>query len=300
MTRLVPPGAKSRSVVTSFGLLRVLHAPSGSDDDTRLPILLIHGGGSDNAGISWYRLMNPLSQSRSVWAPDLPGFGGSVAAAPVGGPGALAAVTIDLLDQLGISRAIVFGVSMGGDVALNLALRHSERVAGLVLIAPGGLVPMIGNHQYTHFLAWLAAQTPDWLLLPAIRFSNRFTVAALGTMVADPSNIPPEVVAEFVREARQPRGGIAYARYNQVTLGQHGMRNDMSSYVHNVTVPTLFFHGVEDRLVPPEASQRAASRMAQSRLVIVPHCGHWAQLEAHDQFLSEVNSFLAIFDRRHD
>ncbi|OWJ72440.1 hypothetical protein CDV50_04475 [Haematobacter massiliensis] len=119
-------------------------------------------------------------------------------------------------------------------------------------------------------------------------------------MVADPANIPPEVVAEFVREARQPRGGIAYARHNQVTLGRHGMRNDMSSNVHNVTVPTLFFHGAEDRLVPPEASQRAASRTAQSRLVIVPHCGHWAQLEAHDQFLSEVNSFLAAVDGRHD
>lgn len=299
MKRLVPPCAKPRSVETRFGLLRVLHASAGLDDARRPPILLIHGGGSDNAGISWFRLMQPLSHNQSVWALDLPGFGGSMGATPVGGPNALAAVALDVMDQLGIGRAIVFGVSMGGDVALNLALHHPERVAGLVLIAPGGLVPTIGN-RFTHVLAWLIAQTPDWLLLPTIRLANRFTGAAMAAMVADPASLPSEVAAEFVREASQPRAGIAYARYNQATLGRHGMRNDLSDQVHNITVPTLFFHGAEDRLVPPDASRRAASYMAQSRMVLVPHCGHWAQLEAHDRFMEEVDGFLAGFDQSHD
>ena len=299
MARLVPPGAESSNLETRFGLLRVLHAETAPDDDTTLPLLLIHGGGSDNAGISWYRLMKPLSQNRSVWALDLPGFGGSIDATPVGGPGALAAVALHVLDQLGIGRAIVFGVSMGGDAALNLALQHSERVAGLVLVAPGGLVPIIGN-RFTQFLAWLTAQTPDWLLLPTIRLANRFTAAAMDAMVYDQASLPPEVTAEFVREASQPRAGIAYARYNQATLGRHGMQNDMSGQVHHITVPTLFFHGAEDRLVPPEASHRAASRMVQARMVLVPNCGHWAQLEAHDRFMAEVDDFLTGFDQRHD
>lgn len=299
MARLVPPGSESSILETRFGLLRVLYAQTGLDDDTRPPLLLIHGGGSDNAGISWYRLMKPLSQNRSVWALDLPGFGGSLGAAPVGGPDALAAVTVDLFDQLGIGRAIVFGVSMGGDVALNLALHHSDRVAGLVLIAPGGLVSMIGN-RFTQFLAWLAAQTPDWLLLPTTRLANRFTAAAMAAMVYDQASLPSEVTAEFVREASQPRAGIAYARYNQATLGRHGMRNDLSGQVHHITVPTLFFHGDKDRLVPPEASHRAASRMVQARMVLVPNCGHWAQLEAHDRFIAEVDDFLTGFDQRYD
>ena len=304
MTQLVPPGAKPRSVGVRFGLLRVLHASAGRGYNRRLPVLLIHGGGSDNAGISWFRLMKPLSRDRSVWALDLPGFGGSIDAAPVGGPDALAAVAVDVLDQLGIGRAIVFGVSMGGDVALNLALHYSERVAGLVLVAPGGLVPAGAGDadglDVSHFMAWLSAQTPDWLLLPIIRLANRFTTAAMTAMVDDPSSLPPEVTAEFVREARQARAGIAYARYNQATLRRHGMRNDMSGQVHNIAVPTLFFHGAEDRLVPPEASRRAASHMAQSRMVLVPHCGHWAQLEAHDRFMAEVGGFLAGFDQNYD
>lgn len=220
-------------------------------------------------------------------------------AAPVGGPDALAAVALDVLDQLGIGRAIVFGVPMGGDVALNLALHHSERVAGLVLVAPGGLVSMIGN-RCTHFLAWLAAQTPDWLLLPTIRLANRFTGAAMAAIVYDQTSLPSEVTSEFVREASQPRAGIAYARYNQATLGRHGMRNDLSGQVHHITVPTLFFHGAEDRLVPSEASRRAASHMVRARMVLVPHCGHWAQLEAHDRFMAEVDGFLAGFDQSHD
>ncbi|WP_449397013.1 alpha/beta fold hydrolase [Devosia riboflavina] len=296
MTRLIPPGAEARNIDTKFGPLSVLYAGPGPHADTRLPLVLIHGGGSDNSAISWYRLMAPLSHHRSVWALDLPGFGGSVGTAPVGGPDALTAVTVESLDELDIGRAIVFGVSMGGDVALHLALQHLKRVAGLVLIAPGGLVAMVGN-RHTHFLAWLAAQMPDWLLLPGIRFANHFAAAALRAMVLDPANIPPLVAAEFVLDARHPCGGIAYARYNQAPLGRDGMRNNVSDHVYNIAVPTLFFHGAEDRLVPIEASRRAASRMAKARLVSVPRCGHWAQLEAHNQFLAEVHDFLATVDK---
>ena len=286
--RLVPPGARERTVAG----LRVLHAgvPSGA-----APLVLVHGGGTDNAGISWYRLMAPLSEDREVWAVDLPGFGGSIDVPPAGGPRELAAVVADVLQALDAPPAIVFGVSMGGDIALNLALQHPAVVAGLVLVAPGGLVPRLrsGAAQYS---AWLAAQLPDWALVPASRFANRFVGTALRAIVKDPATLPPEVVDEFVREARHPRGGLAYGRYNQATLGRRGMLNDLSDDVSRITVPTLIFHGADDPLVDPAGSRRAAQRMPNARLVLQPDCGHWAQLEAHDRFLAEVRVFLAETD----
>lgn len=284
-TRLIPPGAAERTVAG----LRVLEAGPPSD---AAPLVLLHGGGTDNAGISWYRLMAPLSADRQVWAIDLPGFGGSIDVPPAGGPGAMADVVADALRALGAPPAIVFGVSMGGDVALHLALEHPDAVAGLVLIAPGGLVPRLRNTA-AQYSAWLAAQLPDWLLLPASRLANRFVRTALRAIVKDPTTLPPQVVAEVVREARDPRGGIAYGRYNQATLGPRGMRNDLSDEVSRITVPTLIFHGADDPIVDPAGSQRAAQRMPHARLVMQPNCGHWAQLEAHDAFLAKAQAFLA-------
>ena len=277
---------------TGYGRLRVLHGGGGG-----IPAILVHGGGTDNAGISWYRLFEPLAAGREVWALDLPGFGGSIEAPAVGGPRALAAVVAEVLQTLGVSRVLAFGVSMGGDVVLNLALDHPDLLAGLVLIAPGGLVPLFKNPR-AHYWAWLAAQSPDWLLLPASRLANRFVGTALKAIVKDPATLPDEVVQEFVREARDPRGGIAYGRYNQATLGRRRMLNDLSERVGEITVPCLVFHGADDPLVDPEGSRRAAERMPDARLVLVPNCGHWAQLEAHDRFLAEVEPFLAEIDRR--
>ncbi|MFC4560571.1 alpha/beta fold hydrolase [Nocardiopsis mangrovi] len=293
MSRLVPPGAEQRHVETPSGRLRVLHAGPGAAGLP--PAVLVHGGGSDNAAISWYRLIEPLSREREVWALDLPGFGGSMEAAPAGGPRELAAVLSGALDALATGRAVVFGVSMGGDVALNLALDHARHVAGLVLIAPGGLVPVFRNRT-AHFWAWLSAQSPDRILLPASRVANRFVRSALRAIVADPAALPPQVVEEFAREARDPRGGLAYGRYNQATLGRHRMLNDLTGRVHEIRAPTLFFHGADDPIVDPEGSRRAAARMPRARLVVAPGCGHWAQLEAHERFLAEAEAFLTGLD----
>lgn len=286
---LIPPGAAEQFVSVASGVLRVLHG--GSAHPGRPPLVLIHGGGSDNAAISWYRLFAPLSRANKVWAVDLPGFGGSIEAPPVGGPKAMASTVASVLDELGIDKAVVFGVSMGGDVALNLALDHPAQVAGLVLIAPGGLVPTLGSPMM-QISAWTMAQAPDWLLLPAARLANRFVRTALRAMVKNPATIPAEVMEEFAREARHPLGGIAYGRYNQATLGRTGMLNDLSSRVGEIAAPTLLFHGEDDPLVDPNGSRRAAKAMPNARLHIMPNCGHWAQLEAHDKFLEVVEGFL--------
>lgn len=294
---LTPPGAERTTLRTSAGPLSALRA--GARRPGRAPVLLIHGGGSDSASISWYRAIEPIARDREVWAIDLPGPGGSIGLPAAGGPAGLAAVAAEAIAAAGIAPAVVAGVSMGGDVAVNLALGHPGSVAGLVLVAPGGLVPRLRG-PVTQLAAWLAAQLPDPVLLPAARFANRFAGSAVRAMVHDPATLPGRVLAEFERESRHPRGGIAYGRYNQATLGARGMRNDRSDEVRRIAVPTLLFHGENDRLVDPDGSRRAAQRMPHARLVLVPECGHWAQLEAHDRFVAETARLLAEVDRRAD
>ena len=293
MKRLLPPAAEARFIDVPSGRLRVLHGGTASAGGR--PILLIHGGGTDNSAISWYRLFEPLGAEREVWAVDLPGFGGSVEVPPVGGPENLARVVLEAMDALGLGEAVVAGLSMGGDVALNVALLEPARVSGLVLIAPGGLVPLFrspGSHRW----AWRAAQLPDGILLPLTRLANRFVDTALRAIVKDPATLPPEVVEAFVQEAREPRGSVGYLRYNQATLGRDGMRNDLRDRVHAVRAPTLLLHGEDDPIVPPEGSRLAASRMPNARLVMIPDCGHWVQLEAHARVLPELLTFLGTLD----
>lgn len=283
----LPPDSRVEYLDLAGGRVRVLH---GGPADAP-PFLLVHGGSNDNATISWYRMFEEFGSDHRVIAPELPGFGGTVGIDPVGGPAAQADFLARVLAELGVDRALVAGVSMGGDVVLNLALRHPDLIEGLVLIAPGGLVERVGN-RFTHKAAWWSARLPDALLIPMAALANRFVGAALRAVVHDVATMPPEVVAEFRREARRPGASRGYLRYNQATLGPRGMRNNILPVVGEIAAPTLFFHGERDPMVPPEGSRRAAELMPNARLVLVPDCGHWAQLEAHDRFVDEVRAFL--------
>lgn len=287
---LIPAGSAESFVDLDGGQVRILRSTASPTAAAR-PLLMIHGGGTDNAAISWYRVFDGLGAEREVFAVDLPGFGRTRGIAPLGGAPAMAGFVGRAAARLGLVMPVVVGVSMGGDVALNLALRHPEVVGALILVAPGGLVPVFRNHRL-QFAAWLAAKSPDWLLRPLTRLANRHIGTAIKAVVNDPSTIPPEVLAEFAREARRPGAGLAYARYNQASLGPFAMRNNLLGRVAGITVPTLFFHGQDDPIVDPEGSRRASRLMPHAELVLVPECGHWAQLEAPRRFLAEVRGFL--------
>lgn len=287
----LPPDSRAEYLDLDGGRVRFLHG--GSADDP--PLLLVHGGSNDNATISWYRMFEEFGPDHRVIAPDLPGFGGTAGIEPLGGPAALADFLARLLRELGVEEAVVVGVSMGGDVALNLARRHPDRVRSLILIGPGGLGDRVGN-RFTHRAAWWAARIPDPILLRLSALANRFVGLALRAVVHDVSTMPPEVVAEFRREGRKPGAALGYIRYNQANLGPHGMRNDLLPVVGEISAPTLFVHGEKDPIVPLRGSRRAAELMPNARLVTVPDCGHWAQLEAHDRFVEEARAFLETVD----
>ena len=286
--RLIPPGSEESCVAACGGRYRVLRSTGAG---AGVPLLLVHGGGSDNAAISWYRAIEPLSAERPVIAVDLAGFGYTEGVPVTGSAAGMADQLRELLSAIGIERVAMAGVSMGGEVALQFALRHPKACERLVAVAPGGLVSRIGS-PFVHRSAWLATKLPDAVLRPLAAMANRFMGAVIRRMVHDPSTLPPEVVDEMVREARRPGSGMAYGAYNRQAIGPKQMRNNLLPVVSQIEVPTLFFHGENDGLVPPSGSVAAAENMPNGRLVLVPDCGHWAQLEAHDRFVAEVRPFL--------
>ncbi|MBK9260519.1 MAG: alpha/beta fold hydrolase [Polyangiaceae bacterium] len=101
--------------------------------DTGPVVVLLHGGGIDSARLSWELLIPELAHTHRVFAPDFPGYGESDKPADL--PYTLeylAAFAIEFLDVLRIERCSLVGISMGGAVAMSVALDQPERVEKLV------------------------------------------------------------------------------------------------------------------------------------------------------------------------
>jgi pimeloyl-ACP methyl ester carboxylesterase len=120
------------------------------EDGSGKPVVMLHGGLANN--LAALRIVSPLASRFQVIAPDLRASGKSIDASPLTWDRLADDVTA-LLDHLGARRAVVGGVSSGAGVAIRFALRHCERIAGLVLVTPlyGGEDRGLTTHQTTTF-----------------------------------------------------------------------------------------------------------------------------------------------------
>jgi pimeloyl-ACP methyl ester carboxylesterase len=291
MNALIPPGARVEYLDLDGGRVRLLR---GGEPSQRPPMILLHGGGT-SAAISWYRTFAPLSAEHQVIAPDMPGYGATTGIEPVGGGAVLADFIAWVMDELGLADAVIVGSSMGGEVALNLALHHPKLVRALVLVSPAGLLPIAGN-RVMQYVAWLSTRVPERMLVSSLKRQSNHSSRGLRGIVHDPAVLPPELIEEYRREALRPESRLAFVRHTKASVGRTEMRNNLLPLVGRITVPTLFVHGANDPVVSPETSRQAAERMPAARRVMVPDSGHWAQLEAPDRFLTEVNHFLTTVE----
>ena len=126
-----------RSPYVQAGPLRLRYFEAGAGP----PLVLVHGLGS-NALQEWGRLLPALARQYHVYAVDLPGFGRSErpAAADFGIPMQVEALRT-FMAAVGVSRARVVGISMGGWIVARLASEHPELVERLVLVSPAGMQP---------------------------------------------------------------------------------------------------------------------------------------------------------------
>ena len=169
-----------------------------------------------------------------------------------------------LLTELRIPRAHVYGVSMGGMVAQELALRHPARVRGLVLggTTPGGpFAPTLGPAD---MLAIARGGMEERGLRAPLLFSEAFR------------REQPERVRELVRHFSANRSSAA--AIGAQTLAS--ARFSTLSRLGRLPAPTLVMHGERDCLVPLAASKLLASRIPDAELAVVPGAGHAYALEA--------------------
>jgi pimeloyl-ACP methyl ester carboxylesterase len=201
-------------------------------------------------------------------------------------------VLSQILDALELPRAALAGLSMGGAAALGLALRHPDRVPGLVLASSDGLAADVpGGH-----LGYLAVHIPGANAAGyALQRHSRWMVRqALAALVGDPSALGEDTVEEAYDLIRRPGAGRAL---HTIQAGWRGLRTDYTEQLPDLAVPTLIIHGEADPLVPVAWARRAQQRIPGARLVTLPGVGHLSPREAPDAVNTAIRGFLTDIDR---
>jgi pimeloyl-ACP methyl ester carboxylesterase len=279
-----------------------LAATSGFDDPGRLefrragpcsylqagvgePVVMLHGLGATK--LSLLPTAAALADAFRCIAPDLPGFGDS--GKPIGAaydPPFFAAAVVELLDRLGIERAHLVGNSLGGRVALEVGMRHPERVGRLGLLAPS--------------LAW--RRDRPWA--PVLRFLR----PELGLVQLAPERITEAVVRrlipgsddgwaaagvdEFLRAYRTPRGRAAfYAAARQIYLEEPDGDEGFWPRLRTLQADALFVWGKRDKLVPIAFARHVSDAVPGARHVELD-CGHVPQLERPRETHAALREFF--------
>jgi pimeloyl-ACP methyl ester carboxylesterase len=274
-----PGRLRFQRIETGSGALSILTAGAGE------PILLVHGLGATKG--SFLPTVAALAGSFRTIALDLPGFGDSFK--PLGAryhPPFFARCVVELMDALGIDRAHVVGNSMGGRVALELGLRHPERVGRLALLAPS--LAWRRERPWAPLVRMVSPQ------LGLVQITPRWLVEAIVHRIipgADRSWVQAGV-DEFLRAYLTPRGRVSfYAAARQIYLEEPHGSGGFWTRLAQLEPPALFVWGKHDGLVPIAFAEHVKDTLPSARHLELD-CGHVPQIERPVETHAAIAAFL--------
>jgi 3-oxoadipate enol-lactonase len=260
-------------MITTVNGIRMAYRDRGRSHETVL--LLIHGFPLDSR--LWDAQLASLASNVRVIAPDLRGSGRSDAPPGPYGMDQHADDLVSLLDSLGIRRAVVAGLSMGGYIAFALWRRYPERVRALVLAD--------------------TRAEPDSPPARANRDASAARVRTSGP-AAFAEEMLPRLMAPASMGHPRIRSRALHMMAEQTTAGLLGAlaalrdRPDSCPLLPDIAVPTLVIVGREDILTPPADARAMADAIPRARVVEVPGAGHLSPLENPRAFDAALREFL--------
>ncbi len=256
------------------GDVRLVYEVRGSGE----PLLMIHGLGYDRFG--WGPLPDLLAESFRVVLMDNRGVGESDAPEGPYNVQQLADDAIAVLDAEGIERTHLFGVSLGGYIAQELALTHPHRFDRLVLCstAPGGTrsipMPARGLEAFGRF--------------PTLGREEGLRLMVENSLGDRAVRERPELVDEV----------FAYRLSNAPTLAgwqaqaYAGATFDAFDRIPDIALPTLILQGTGDNVVDPRNADLLSERIPGARVELFPDCGHLLVWEEGPAIAATVKEFL--------
>jgi 4,5:9,10-diseco-3-hydroxy-5,9,17-trioxoandrosta-1(10),2-diene-4-oate hydrolase len=279
--------ATQRSAKAGDVTLTYHEAGESTDVGRGLPRLMLHGGGPGASAWSNFGSALPrFASSFRTLLVDQPGFGGSDKPPVVGNYYRFAADhVVALMDEIGVDKVHLLGNSLGGGTAMRLALTHPDRVGRLVLMGPGGLSLNLFHADPTEGVQRLMDFSAD-----PTRDKLR---AFISTMVVNQALVTDELVEERFADATAPGAqdamkSMGWSFWNPETA-EDGM---LWREAHRLRKHTLLTWGREDRVNPIDGAFAALKLIPKAQLHVFPNCGHWAQIEAAEEFAELTTAFL--------
>jgi pyruvate dehydrogenase E2 component (dihydrolipoamide acetyltransferase) len=239
------------------------------------PIVFIHGFGGDLN--NWQFNQEALAENRGTYAVDLPGHGGSSKDLGSGhvDVGALAKAVVDFLDAKNVGKAHLVGHSLGGAVALDLALNHADRVASATLVCSAGLGPEI---NMTYIDGFMQAKRRKQL------------EPVLAMLVADPDMVSREMIEDVLKFKRLDGVEAALKRIIDDNFAGGRQALELTSRLGELSVPAQVIWGRQDQIIPASHAEGLPTSVP---VHVFDDAGHMVHMEKAAEVNDLVKRFVA-------
>jgi pimeloyl-ACP methyl ester carboxylesterase len=233
------------------------------------PLLFLHPGiGLDPQA----PVLDRMAERARVIAPSHPGFGGSEQPRHFSTVDDLAYFYLDLLDQLALEDVTLVGVSLGGYIAAEMAIKSTQRIGRLVLANAVGI--KVGDRETRDIVDIFAKTEPE---LNALAYFDP-------QIAARDYKAMPEADVRVVARNREATARYAWSPY------MHDPK--LKGRLHRIRVPTLFLWGTADRILSEAYGRAYCAAIAGARFETIERAGHYPHIEAPDAFARAVLAFL--------
>ncbi|MGH7763031.1 MAG: alpha/beta fold hydrolase [Candidatus Dormibacteraceae bacterium] len=291
-----PPPKTLHSGWLEMGSLRVHHMHGGRGS----PVVFVHGLGSSGY-IEWRFNLERAAAHHRVYAPDLPGFGRTEKPRARYGIPYFTRFLERYMEGRGLRSAAVVGASLGGRIALELALQRPKLVRKLVLINSLGLgrpnlrvtyglvtIPRVGEAMMR-----VARDALHWAPPHVVR---RVAARYIGSS-SDVNRTMDDTYLGHLRELYSADGYhnayLATVRSLVTPRALMGEEYDLTKRLGELDMPVQLIWGADDPLFPVLHATRAHALIDGSRLTVIEGAGHTPQAERPEEFNRVLNAFLA-------
>lgn len=268
---------ETRHTLRSGYEICINEAGSGPD------VVFIHGSGPGASGASNFRrnINAFIAAGFRVLLPDLIGYGASSKPEGVDYTLDLFAQTLfEALEAHGLKRAVLVGNSLGGGIAVQIALDHPEFVDKLILMSPG----CIEERDVYMAMPGIASMVSDF---GSPTFNMESQRRLITNLVYDPIHVTDDLVAERFAVARtQPKDVLARMR-----------TPNLAPRLGELRIPILGFWGLQDRFLPESGAKRFLEACPDARFMTFNGVGHWVQVERANEFNLYSTAFLKAFSK---
>lgn len=252
--------------------------------------ILIHGWASSS--FTWAPVLPALSKRYRCIALDLPGFGESPAPQETPTIAGYAELVAKMIERFSDRPALVLGHSMGGQIAVTLALRHEMLVERMVLLNPaisGRLSTRVNILLAPHVLME-RTRAMEWLIHALAKTPLDYTDHLLKpTNFAERAKVSTETYLHIREDARRRgQGRVRAACFKAMRVG------DLRGKLGKVATPALVVWGAEDNIVPLRDAGAVAQEWPAADLRLIPNAGHWPQFEQAQATLRHIAHFLGL------